>query len=91
MVKVCGALGAVEGHKWMVIYIRLLGIGIQRHQIVWSAVKLHAKLLELRKIEPFYAVVGHSSSKVGRVAKVYQIAERPIDTASLKNKGEVVA
>lgn len=90
MVKVCGVLRATERDKRMVIDILLLGIGKPREQIVGGAVELHAKLLELRKREPLYTVIDNAGGKVGRVAKTYKVAEGTIDTAGLKNTGEVV-
>ncbi len=90
MVKVCGVLRATERDKRMVIDILLLGIGKPREQIVGGAVELHAKLLELRKREPLYTVINNAGGKVGGVTKTYKIAEGTIDTAGLKNTGEVV-
>ena len=90
VVEVCGVLGAAERDKRMVLDILLLGIGKPRKQIVGGAVELHAKLLELRKREPLYTVINNAGGKVGGVTKTYKIAEGTIDTAGLKNTGEVV-
>ena len=68
VVKVRGTLRAAEGDKRMVLDIRLLGIGKPREQIVGGAVELHAKLLQLGKGEPLYAVIDHAGGKVGGVA-----------------------
>jgi len=90
VVEVCGVLRAAKRDKRMVLDILLLGIGKPRQQIVGGAVELHAKLLELRKREPLYTVIDNASGKVGWVAKTYKVAKGTIDTAGLKNTGEVV-
>ena len=67
-----------------------LGSGSHASRSLGGAVELHAKLLELRKGEPLYTVIDNAGGKVGGVTKTYKVAEGTIDTAGLKNTGEVV-